>query len=209
MQLFSYNKRINLYMTEHQIITSVSQYFSIHGYKVVRLHTKFLSQGVKCPDLEGFFNDDHSFYCEIKSPLLKANDITKMFHWTTSVTKLRDNIHKAVSQFRDKDPQHESPWVLVFTSDHMQLNWSNLTHAFAGKVYFNNKVVTDLTHLQRVKETNAAVKQVDLFVWLQMNENADIYQVRLLIQPQTKFMVEIKDIAHKLEPLPTDMSYKR
>lgn len=196
-------------MTEHRILSSVSNYLAGHGCQVLRLSAKALPVGIKCPDFQVLLNDGTSFYCEVKSPLLQANEITEMFHWTTSVTKLRDLMHKAAEQFSDEDPKHESPWVLIFTSDHMQLNWSNLTHAYTGRVYYGDKTIVDLTHLKRVQETVRDVEQIDLFVWLQMNEKADIYQVRLMIQPKTKLKCQVIEIGRKLEPTPTDISYQR
>ena len=196
-------------MIESQILLSVNTYLSNRGYKVVRLNPKNLQSNIKCPDFEVFFKEKRNFYCEVKSPLLLINEVTKMFHWTTSVTKLRDLIHKAVSQFSDQDPQHKFPWVLVFTSDHMQLNWSNMTHAIAGKIYYGEKLITDLNHLRRVKETVKDVDQIDLFVWMQMSEDAEIYQIRIMIQPKTKLMNQVIEIGKRFEPLPADKSFKR
>lgn len=196
-------------MTEHQILSSVSDYLVGRDYKVIRLNTKALPIGIKCPDFQVLLNNGSSFYCEVKSPLLQANEITKMFHWTTSVTKLRDHIHKAVEQFSEQDPRHESPWVLIFTSDRMQLNWSSMTHAYAGKVYYGDKVIADLTHLKRVKDTVRDVEQIDLFVWMQMNEQADIYQVRLMIQSKSKLRSQVIAIGKKLEPISTDKSFRK
>lgn len=196
-------------MTENKILSAVSSYLSSHGYKVVRLNPKKLPLGIKCSDFEVFFKDSPNFYCEVKSPLLVQNEITKMFHWTTSVTKLRDLIHKAVEQFTDQDSQHKLPWVLIFTSDHMQLNWTNMTHAIAGKVYYGDKVIADLSHLSRVRDTIKDIDQIDLFVWMQMNEKGDIYQLRIMIQQKTKLMNKVKKISKKIVPLSTDKSFKR
>lgn len=73
-----------------------------------------------------------------------------------------------------------------------------MTHAIAGKVYYGEKIITDLNHLRRVKETVKDVDQIDLFVWMQMNENIEIHQIRIMIQPKTKLMSQAIEIGKKL-----------
>jgi len=196
-------------MNEAQILSSVCEYLESHRYKLIRLDPKKSPSGIKSPDFEVHLKGKPNFYCEVKSPLLRANEITKMFHWSTSVTKLRDHIHKAVEQFSDHDPQHKLPWVLVFTSDHIQLNWSNMTHAIIGKVYYGEEVIANLTHLKRVKDTVKDVDQIDIFVWMQMNVDTEIHQVRIVINPKMDFGKQVLEIGKKFEPLPTDKSFKR
>jgi len=110
----------------------IQSYLISHGFLPKRIDTKKLNTGIKSPDFQVYLRDISSFYCEIKNPLLLANDITKMFHWTTSISKIRRFIHKAVQQFIDIDHGHNFPWMIIFTSGHFQLNWNNFSDAYLG-----------------------------------------------------------------------------
>ncbi len=194
-------------MTESQILVSIKTYLENHNCRVTRLNPKSTA-GKRCPDFELLTKEKLKLFCEIKSPLLKINQITNMFHWTTSVTKLRDHIHKAVTQFSDKDSNHKYPWVLVFTSDQMQLNWTNMTHAMTGRVYFKGKTITDLNHLQRVKNTVNDVSKIDFFVWMQMNSNAEIIQVRIAPGNNTHFLNDVSKIETSFAPQSMDKAFR-
>jgi hypothetical protein len=89
----------------------------------------------------------------------------------------------------------------------MQMNWTSLTHAIAGKVYFGKNVITDLNHLKRVRETVKDVQQIDLYLWLQMNKDLDIIQLRFIIKPDSEVIGHVKEICNKLEPLPSDKCF--
>ena len=189
-------------MTEAQALLLVSDYLRSHGYEPNRVDTSAFPEGRKSPDLEVRENGGMSFFCEVKTPLLLANDETKMFHWSTSVSKIRGFIHKAVSQFRDHDPNHHKPWVVVFTSDHMQLNWTNMKHVLDGYVsYDDGKIVRDLRGERYVIDTNNDVNTIDLYIWCQVNSVSRdlIYQIRFFLRP-TILMSEARKIAERLVP---------
>lgn len=196
-------------MTEHEILNSVSNYFLNHQYQTKRIDAGTLPQGKKAPDYEVFYNGCIDFYCEVKSPLLLVNDLTKMFHWSTSVSKLRKFIHKAVEQLKDSDPNHIQPWVVVFTSDHFQLNWANMVHAITGVIAYGNSIIRDLRTERYVVDTENDLKMIDLFVWFQMNKTGEIYQVRFFINKDSIHAEECEIIANKLEPCSTDKACNR
>lgn len=108
--------------TDQQSEKLVERYLTEHKYFPKRINIKKLPEGVRTPDFKVYEADVLKFYCEVKNPLLLANDLTQMFHWTTSVSKIRRFIHKkAVPQFKDIDSNHSYPWILFFTSGHFQL----------------------------------------------------------------------------------------
>lgn len=196
-------------MDEQQIFSTLIEYLEKHNFVVKRLQPDKLTSNIKCPDFEVMTNKKIKFYCEVKSPKLQVNKFTNMFHYSTLVTKLRDHIHKAVAQFSDKDSKHSFPWVLIFTSNFMQLNWTSMLSAISGKVIIGDKTISDLRHLNRVRDTNEDVNKVDIFVWLQMNQKSQIIQVRMYLNPYTIFSKETMEICKLFTPDLGDKSFNR
>lgn len=188
-------------MTESLTLELVENYLTNHHFGSKRIDAKKLGIGKKAPDFEVDNDGKLNFYCEVKTPELKPNDQTQMFHWTTTVSKLRDLIHKAVKQFKDQDPNHLKPWVLIFTSDHFQLNWSNFVHCLQGAVAYNSQIIKDLSNQRFVVNTEDDIKAIDLFVWCQINAQAKkIYQMVHFVNGHAGLLDEAKAISDKLIP---------
>ncbi len=188
-------------MTEPEILTIVKSYFIGHNLTVERI----VESSVKSPDLKVFINSDEFFFCEIKSPLLFPNSETFMFHWTTSVSKLREFIHKSVKQFMSVDPTHKQPWVLVFTSDHMQMNWTSLEHSLSGIVGYGKTVIKDLRNQRYVIDTEKDVSEIDLFCWIQINNLSNkIGQMYLKTNKYAKHQKKVESIRKVVTPVATD-----
>lgn len=194
-------------MTETQALALVTSYLHEHGFDPNRVDIKNLPQGKKSPDLDVMENGERAFFCEVKTPLLLANDVTKMFHWSTSIVKIRGFIHKAVKQFRDYDLNHHKPWVIIFTSDHMQLNWTNMKHVLNGFVSYpeSSQIIADFRNKPYVIATNNDVKTVDLYVWFQINSLTKdrIHQARFFLR-NTILLEETRRIVEKLCPRPEE-----
>ncbi len=188
-------------MTEESILQIISSYLIKHKYTPERINTSKLPPGKKAPDFLVKANKILKFYCEIKTPDLKLNPKTNLFNWQTTVSKLRDLIHKAAKQFKDEDSLHSIPWVVIFTSCHMQLNWTNLSHCIQGKVGYGKDIIKDLTDQRYIKDTNQDVKNIDLFIWSQVNEqHKKIYQMVHFINHDSKLLSETTEISNKLIP---------
>lgn len=188
-------------MTETLSLELVEGYFKHHKYNPIRIGTTKLASGKKDPDLEVKTAAKTEFYCEVKTPELKPNEKTKMFHWTTTVSKLRDLVHKAVKQFMSQDPNHLKPWVLVFISGHFQLNWSNFVHCLQGSVGYNSQVIKDLSNQRFIVDTQDDIEAIDLFIWCQVNIQAKrIYQMVHFINGNSALLKEAKVISGKLAP---------
>lgn len=188
-------------MTESLALELVENYLTNHNFGSKRIDVKKLAVGKKAPDFEINSDGKLVFYCEVKTPKLKLNDQTKMFHWTTTASKLRDLIHKAVKQFKDKDTNHLKPWVLIFTSDNFQLNWSNFVHCLQGAVAYNSKIIKDLSNQRFVVGTQDDIKAVDLFIWCQVNAQAKkIYQMVHFVNENAALFEETKAISYRLIP---------
>ncbi len=192
-------------MTESQILNTVSVYFKEHGYVPKRVVAKKLLIGQKSPDFEIYYSGELDYYCEVKSPLLLINNKTQLFQWTTTISKLRNFIQSAVLQFTDMDSDHNKPWVLLFTSDHMQLNWTNMTHAITGIVGYGQTIIRDLR--EYVKDSEIDLKKIDMFIWFQMNQSTDIHQVRFFINAGSKFKRRCENIQEKLRPVAGEVSF--
>lgn len=188
-------------MTENNAITIIQIYLQNHGFLPKKIDTTKLGEGKKSPDLEVKENQKLVFYCEVKTPDLRLNEATQIFHWSTTHSKLRGFIHTAVKQFKDRDPNHSLPWVLAFTSSNFQLNWSNFAHCIEGVVAYNGNVVKDLSESRFIKDTNSDLKEIDLFVWCQVNEQEKkIYQMVHFVNHESVLLNESEKISRKLTP---------
>lgn len=195
-------------MTEKQVLLRIAEYFKARNLDLRRINT-IKTHGAKSPDFELFISENLAAYIEVKSPLLLLNDKTQLFQWTTSVSKLRGFIHVAVKQFTEADSQHTKPWLLVFTSDHMQLNWVNMIHALTGVVSHGGNITTDLRQERYVKDTESDVIKIDSIVWFQMNSEGKIHQVRFFVNAESKFKNECEKYIARLRPREGDRAYKR
>lgn len=188
-------------MTESLVLELVGNYLTNHNFDPRRIDTKKLPSGKKMPDFAVNNNGKLTFYCEAKTPELKPNAQTQMFHWTTTISKLRDLIHKAVKQFKDQDSNHLKPWVLIFTSHHFQLNWSNFVHCLQGAVAYNSQIIKDLGNQRFIVDTQDDIKAIDLFIWCQVNTQAKkIYQMTHFVNANADLLDETKSISDKLIP---------
>lgn len=188
-------------MHEALALELVEKYLKSHRYNPIRIDTKKLPPGKKAPDFEVKDSSKLKFYCEVKTPELKPNDRTQMFHWTTTVSKLRAFIHTAVKQFNAHGSKHSLPWVLVFTSDYFQLNWSNFAHCIQGIVAYDSQVIKDLRNQRFVTETDKDIKALDLFIWCQVNaKEKKIYQMVHFLNKESALLGKTKTISDSLIP---------
>jgi hypothetical protein len=196
-------------MTEPEILNKVEEYFKVHNLDITRVDHRKVNDGTKSPDFKLYSSGILVSHIEVKSPLLLLNDKTQLFQWTTSVSKLRGFIHNAVKQFVDVDNDHSEPWLLVFTSDQMQLNWTNMIHAITGVVSHGNTITRDLRKERYVRETEEDVKRIDSFIWFQMNSQGVIHQVRFFINAESKFKGKCEEFELALRPQDGEPAYKK
>ncbi len=188
-------------MTEAQALKLVEQYIENHRYRPVRIETNKLPEGQKAPDFKVYKGASLTFYCEVKTPALNPNPSTGMFHWTTTISKLRELMHKAVKQFCDQDSGHTKPWVLFFTSDHFQLNWRNMAHSLQGIVGHGSNIIKDLTDQRYIKDTAKDIKEIDLIVWCQISSGQPkIYQMMQFGNAESPLLKELERISDDLTP---------
>lgn len=192
--------------TDPQSEKLVETYLTEHKYLPKRINTKKLPEGVRSPDFEVYEANDLKFYCEVKNPLLLVNDLTKMFHWTTSISKIRRFIHKkAVPQFKDIDSNHSYPWILFFTSGHFQLNWGNFSDAYLGYVVRNQKMICDLRQEKYIINSNSDVNLIDAYIWGQVDpESTKLYQFVPFINNDSPLKSQTEHIIEKLTPTQTE-----
>ena len=188
-------------MTESLALELVERYLKNHKYDPKRIDTQKLPSGKKAPDFEVNDISELRFYCEVKTPELKLDSKTGLYKWTTTASKLRDFIHKAVKQFQDQDPNHLKPWVIIFTSDNFQLNWTNFAHCIQGAVAYDNQVIKDLGGMRFVRETDKDILYVDLFIWCQVNEeHGKVYQLVSFANADSSLRGETGVIIDALKP---------
>lgn len=200
-----------LYNTENSIFTDkdaeklVESYLLKHSFDPVPINTKKLEIGVKSPDFQVYFENKLLFYTEIKNPLLLASNTTNMFHWTTTISKIRRFIRRAVNQFRDIDSNHNFPWLIAFTSSHAQLNWLNFSDAYLGYISRNGQMISDLRQEKYVTNYNIDVNTVDAYLWFQVNEkDKKIYQFVPIVNSNSILKRKLEVIIDKLLPLESE-----
>ncbi len=188
-------------MKESIALDIVQKYLTDHGYLYKRLKPEQFPVGTKVPDFEVLIDGRKQFYCELKSPELHPHPVTNMFHWSTTMSKLRDFMHTAVKQFVSVDPHHMIPWVLLFTSDHMLLNWTNMKDAINGKTQRGDTLLNDFSTSRFVTNTQSDMQNIDLIIWCQINsEDKRIYQYVPFFNHDSEFINSARSIDDRLKP---------
>jgi len=188
-------------MSENTAIKIIENYYSNHGFHPERLYPENFPSNTKVPDFVIKESGEISHYCELKSPDLILNPKTNLFHWQTTVSKLRDMMHKAVKQFKGVDPEHKYPWVLAITSSHMQLNWTNMVHTINGVAGFNNTVFSDFRDKRFISDTQDDLVQIDFIFWNQVNyQDKRIFQYVPFINVESLHVKKVEVVSKLLKP---------
>lgn len=182
-------------LTENQITEIVKGYLKSCGYTLKRIP----EGGDKTPDFEVAKQNDE-YVAELKSPELLMDDITQLFKFKTTHSKLLAFIRKARKQFVSFDSKHTKPRVLIFTSSHFQLNWKNLTDAMQGGVVVQGgQTSPDFTKTEAFKKAAVEMYDIDLYIWLQLNaELKKAYQLTLLVNDKSAHKATIAKIVSDL-----------
>jgi hypothetical protein len=191
-------------LSEKEARKIVKNYLLNHGFGVDEINPDDLPEGKKSPDFVIKEGNDIKGYCEIKTPAHNLNQLTQLYQWDTTFYKLRRFLHTAKKQFNDYDPQHEKPWVVVFTSIHPQLNWESFTNNVIGAVAFNGQVIRDFRDKKFLAESNQDLLSIDMIVWFQVNyiDRRKVYQVRFFINKDRALLDEINKLSNRLKPKP-------
>lgn len=188
-------------LTEFEARSIVKDYFKKHGFTCKEIVTKGLPPGKKSPDFIVSENNRLLFYCEVKTPEHKLNPATNMYHWDTIFYKLRRFLHTAKKQFEDYDSGHKHPWVVAFTSNHPQLNWTNFVHNIIGAVAYDGKVIRDFRQKSFLKDSNKDLLSLEIILWFQVSyTDKRIYQMKHFVNRQSKLFNEAKKISDLLTP---------
>jgi hypothetical protein len=177
-------------MDEPSILATVEQYLEGKMMTSERVMQRMFP-GKKIPDLRVKWSDGGIFYCEVKSPQLVLEQKTNLYKHDTTISKLRQFLHTATQQFNSVNPNHLIPNVLVWTSEHFQLNWHNFVASILGAITVEDRSIRDLTKHGAVVRTAKDWEKVDIHIWLQLNDSG-VYQ-------QTFFCNHnIDDVARRL-----------
>ncbi len=197
-------------LTEHEALLIVSEYLSNHGHSVQRIETKNLPEGKKAPDFMVLQDLQPKFLCEVKTPAHNPNEKTRMYHWDTTFNKIRGLLHKASKQFNDYDPKHLLPRVVIFTSNHPQLNWTNFQHNILGKVQFKDLVIRDYRNKPFVIDTNEDIRSTDPYVWMQINylDRKRIAEMAIYPNEESNLFSQIQKIVSDINPTAEEEIHK-
>lgn len=188
-------------LRESEAKSIVKDYLIERGYQVEEIDPKEVPEGIKSPDFEVKWDKQTAFLCEIKTPSHNLDPIFKMYKWDTVFYKLRRFIRTASKQFSDFDPEHNTPWVIVFTSNHPQLNWTSFTHNVIGAVAFNGQVIRDYRDKQFVGQSNNDLLKIDMIIWFQVNylNRKEVYQVKFFINKDNRFVEKMGVVSNTLK----------
>lgn len=188
-------------LSESEARKIVKDYLISRGCAVDEIDTKTISEGKKSPDLVIKEGNKILAYCEIKTPAHNLNPQAGMYLWDTIFYKLRRFLHTAKKQFSDYDPDHEKPWIIIFTSNHPQLNWTNFAHNVIGAVAYNGQVIKDYRGKKFVADSNKDLLSIDMIIWFQVNylDRNDVYQVKFFINKDRAYLELMKGLSEKLK----------
>jgi len=155
-------------LSESQAKNVAKTYLTKRSFKCEEIDPTTLSPGKLSPDYY-VYGHDLEFLCEVKTPEHKLDPITKLYKWDTTFYKLKSLIHKAVKQFEDYDKEHKNVRVIAFTSNHPQLNYSQLIHNIKGKVEFGKTVIRDLDKISKLNNWQEDLPRLELVLWFQVN----------------------------------------
>lgn len=183
-------------MTEADLHSMYAGYLSEREYRAFKIP----EEKTETPDL--IIQKNHAILLnEFKAPDLIANQESAPFvyKFKTTLSKLRRNISKSVNQLAAYDPDHNLIWVVTFASQHSQLHWSMLENAIKGRIINSDgSVLTDLSQTHAFLNTEEKIKQPDLYMWLQVNSNQQIFQVSTFVNHKSLHYDRAKAIAYDL-----------
>jgi len=188
------------FIDERTALEIVDNYLRTHGCTPKRLSSS-KKAGQKTPDFEIYIENRVEFICEIKTPKLLRNPLTKIFNWNTTVSKIREHSSKAYKQFLSYDKNHAYPWALFFISSHPQLNWKNMLDSLCGTITVGKLIIKDLRNQRFIKATQSEINNIDFFVWIQVNpRRKKIYQLVNFMNLNSRFIKKIRTIIKRLIP---------
>lgn len=183
--------------THDDLLQPYSEYLSARGYTA----TKIPEADIMTPDLKltGKGND---YLNELKSPELQPDATLGLYKFATTNSKLLQFIHTAIKQFTAFDAAHEKPWVMTFASSHFQLNWHSLFEAMGGGSVVDGKVIADWTNTEAFRRWNKNRYAVDLYVWIQVSDEAGPYQASFFTNERTPHRALVDALVGDLRALP-------
>lgn len=187
-------------MTEQEMLSMYADYLKGRGYRAYKIP----EADTETPDL--ILDKGYTILLnEFKSPELIANEDSAPFvyKFKTSMSKIRRNINKSVSQLEAYDPDHALIWVVTFASVHPQLHWKSFMDALAGKIVnADGSILTDFTKTPAFQNTEKHIRIPDLYVWIQVNPtDKRIYQVSLVQNKGSKKYAEAEIVAKDLSSI--------
>lgn len=187
-------------LTEYEAKEVVKKYLARGGFTANEIDTKNQPEGLNIPDLEVSEGSRIASYGEVKTPNHILNPVTGMYMWNTTINKLRALSKKAIKQLETYEPSYEHPRVIVFTSDHPQLNWTNCVHHIQGAVSYNKEIVKDFRNRETGWDLANDLRKIEMIIWLQVNylTRKDIAEATHLINKGSHLIIEVNRISQAL-----------
>ena len=171
-------------MKDTEQISLVEEFLSQFDLYVERLSPKKYPNR-KIPDFKITNNDGTSIFCEVKSLQLNLDPKLKCYKHVTTMGKISQHIHGSVKQFNSFNLNHNVPNTLIWTSDHFQLNYSNLIASLTGMLSDGKNIYRNFNDLDFCGRIKNDFKIIDLHIWLQINSNG-IYDTKYIYTTANK-----------------------
>jgi hypothetical protein len=183
-------------LTEKEALVAVISHFTECKLNPDRIDHKNNKQGEESPDLIIKKDGVNLLLCEVKTPGHYIDPVLRMYLWKNVYGRLRDRLRKARKQFESYDPKHQLPRVVVFTSNHPQLNYTHCRSNIIGAMVVGNKILQDFRNLPEFKYAEKNIRNVDMILWCQVNRmNKVIFETEHFINGKSKYLETIKQIS--------------
>lgn len=121
------------------------------------------------------------------------------YKFSTINKKILQAVHDSRKQFKNVDSKHEMVHILVYTSAHFQLNYNNFIEAIKGYgADFNGKKIYDLRSTKVFKNTKEMIKDIDLYMWLQISHDKKFYQASYFPNKKSSHIESVYDLLANL-----------
>lgn len=155
---------------------------------------------------DGYIEGSGSKYiCELKSPILMFDYNAAPFGYKHSTThrKILDAIHEGKKQLEKLDPDHSLPHILIYTSAHPQLNYTNFRDAIRGYLAMQDgAIMTDLRDREIYLNTQDIIEDIDLYIWMQMGGGHKFFQASYFTNTTSSYIENIDRLIKNLNAKP-------
>ncbi len=119
--------------------------------------------------------------------------------WKNVYNRLQSGLTKARKQFESFDKSHDLLRVVVFTSNHPQLNFNSCKNNILGIVQLGEELIQDYREKPEFKYTEKDRRSIDIILWAQINRyTKEIFETEYFVNMESKHINKMDDILKTL-----------